>query len=148
MTPQHLGRGRLLFQRLPQFAEQPRVLDGDNGLGGEAFYQFDLLVGKLLDFLPEDADNPDQRVVLEHRHADEGSRTRQPNEELRVLWVFPISGVFGHISGLDRSFGSCHLCDYRRAGHAHQWFAPSRLDIRGRRVVHSHSAISITLAEE
>ena len=25
----------LLLQRLPQFVEQPRVLDGDDGLGGE-----------------------------------------------------------------------------------------------------------------
>jgi len=31
----HLRRRRLPLQRLPQFVEQPRVLDGDNGLGGE-----------------------------------------------------------------------------------------------------------------
>src|SRR6516162_8022626 len=30
-----LGRRRLLLQRFAQFIEQPRVLDGDNGLGGE-----------------------------------------------------------------------------------------------------------------
>ena len=145
---QYVGGGRLLLQRLPQLIEQPRVLDGDNGLGGEVFHEFNLLVGKRPDFLPEDADNSDQRIVLEHRHTDEGSRTCQPDEELRVLWVFLVSGVFGHISGLDRSFGPCDLCDYRRAGHAHQWFALSRLDIRGRCVVHRHGVISITLAQE
>ena len=34
-----------------QFVEQPRVLDGDDGLSGEALYQFNLLVGEGADFL-------------------------------------------------------------------------------------------------
>ena len=53
MTLQHLrGRG-LLLQRLgqivgalAQLVEQPRVLDGDDGLGSEVFHQLDLLVGE------------------------------------------------------------------------------------------------------
>jgi hypothetical protein len=32
---QHIRGGRLLLQRLPQFVQQPRVLDGDDRLGGE-----------------------------------------------------------------------------------------------------------------
>ena len=32
---EHVGGRGLLLQRLPQFVEQPRVLDGDDGLGGE-----------------------------------------------------------------------------------------------------------------
>ena len=61
----HLRRGRLLLQRfsevggalgevvgaLTQFVEQPRVLDGDDGLGGEVLDQRDLLVGKGSHFL-------------------------------------------------------------------------------------------------
>ena len=50
---QHLRRGRLLLQRagevdgaLAQFIEQPRVLDGDDGLSGEVLDQRDLLVGE------------------------------------------------------------------------------------------------------
>ena len=31
---------------LAQFVEQPRVLDGDDGLGGEVLHQLDLLVGE------------------------------------------------------------------------------------------------------
>ena len=31
---------------LPQFIEQPRVLDGDDGLGGEACNKINLLVGE------------------------------------------------------------------------------------------------------
>src|SRR5262245_23221519 len=45
---QHLGRRRLLLKRLPQLIEQPRVLDGDDGLVGEGFDQFDLPIGKSL----------------------------------------------------------------------------------------------------
>src|ERR1700719_2902831 len=51
-NPQHFGSCRLLLQRLPQLIEQPRVLDGDDGLGGEVLYQRDLLVGEGTDFLP------------------------------------------------------------------------------------------------
>src|SRR6516164_1801344 len=43
---QHIRSRRLLLQRLPQFVQQPRVLDGDDGLGGESGQQFDLLVSK------------------------------------------------------------------------------------------------------
>ena len=62
MTLQNLrGRG-LLLQRLgkivgalAQFVEQPRVLDGDDGLGGEVLHQFDLLVGEGANLLAIDA---------------------------------------------------------------------------------------------
>ena len=50
MTLQHFARRGLLLQRLgeivgalAQFVEQPRVLDGDDGLRGEVLHQFDLL---------------------------------------------------------------------------------------------------------
>ena len=39
---------------LPQFIEQPRVLDGDDGLGGEVLHQCDLLVGERPHFLAID----------------------------------------------------------------------------------------------
>jgi hypothetical protein len=32
---QHIGSGGLLLQRLAQLVEQPRILNGDDGLGGE-----------------------------------------------------------------------------------------------------------------
>ena len=47
---------RLLLQQTPlQFIEQPRVLDGDDGLGGEVLHQLDLLVGERADFLAVNA---------------------------------------------------------------------------------------------
>ena len=50
---QHFGGRGLLLQRLreiigalTQLVEQPRVLDGDDGLGGEVLHQLDLLIGE------------------------------------------------------------------------------------------------------
>ena len=53
-----------------QFVQQPRVLDGDHGLGGEVLHQLDLLVGEGPDLLAVDDDGADQFVVLEHRDTD------------------------------------------------------------------------------
>jgi len=32
---EHIGSRGLLLERLPQFVKEPRVFDGDDGLGGE-----------------------------------------------------------------------------------------------------------------
>src|SRR5262245_12836410 len=44
--PQHIGRRRLLLERLPQLREQPRILDGDHRLVGKARDQRYLPVGE------------------------------------------------------------------------------------------------------
>ncbi len=43
---EHVGGGGLLLQRFAQLVEQARILDRDDGLGGEILDQFDLLVGE------------------------------------------------------------------------------------------------------
>ena len=43
-----------------QLIEQPRILDGDDGLGGEVLHQFDLLVGEWPYLLAVDHDRTDQ----------------------------------------------------------------------------------------
>ena len=42
---------REVSSALAQFVEQPRVLDGDDGLRGEVLDEFDLLVGEGTNFL-------------------------------------------------------------------------------------------------
>ena len=66
---------RLLLQRfreivgaVPQFIEQPRVLDGDDGLGGEVRQQCNLLICEGANLLAVDGDGSYQHVFLEHRH--------------------------------------------------------------------------------
>ena len=54
---------------LPQFVEQPRILDGDNGLGGEVLDQCDLLGGKGANFLAGQMKRADQFVLFKHWHS-------------------------------------------------------------------------------
>ena len=58
---------------LAQLVEQPRVLDGDDGLGGEVLHQLDLLVGERPHLLAVDGERADQLVFLEHRHQEEAT---------------------------------------------------------------------------
>ncbi len=74
---EHVGGRGLLLQGLAQiigtqtqFLEQPRILDGDDGLLGEVGDQVGLLFGKWLDLLAENCHAADQLVFLEHRHDD------------------------------------------------------------------------------
>src|SRR6516225_2499153 len=68
---QNLRRSGLLLQRfgeiaraLAQLVEQPRVLDGDDGLGGEILNKRDLLVCERPDLLPQNGDHTNQLVIL------------------------------------------------------------------------------------
>jgi hypothetical protein len=54
---------------LPQFVEQPRVLDGDNGLRGKVLDQLDLLFGELPHYIAIDRDCSNHRAFLNHRNA-------------------------------------------------------------------------------
>src|SRR5262249_35875734 len=77
---QHLRRRGLLRQGLAQLVEQPRVLDGDACLAGEAREQFDLLVGERADLLAVDAEVPDLLVIPEERPRDMRARARERDE--------------------------------------------------------------------
>ena len=70
---EHVGGGGLLLQRFTQLAKQPRILDGDDGLGGKVLHQLDLLVGERTYLLPVDEDSADQLVFLKHRNGDNGA---------------------------------------------------------------------------
>ena len=81
---QHLrGRG-LLLQRLgeivgapAQLVEQPRVLDGDDGLVSEAADQFNLAVSEWPHLLAVDDEGPHELVLLEHGDGDDRPRTAE-----------------------------------------------------------------------
>ena len=74
---QHIGRGRLERERLFEVSrprlhllEQPRILDGDDGLIGECLDEFDLSRRVGARFRPREHDDPDQIVAALHRHAE------------------------------------------------------------------------------
>jgi len=67
---QDVGTRGLIFKRLAQLIEQPRVLDCDDGLGSEIRYQLDLLVREEANFLTKDNDGSNEVIVLKHRHSE------------------------------------------------------------------------------
>jgi len=54
---------------LPELAEQPGVLDGDDCLSSEVFDEFDLLVSEWPNFSTIDCDYSNGFVVFKDRHA-------------------------------------------------------------------------------
>ena len=68
---EHVGGGGLLCQRFAQLTEQSRILDRDDGLGGEVRDKLDLLVGEPPGLLTIDGENADQLIFLEHRNIED-----------------------------------------------------------------------------
>src|SRR5262245_41653632 len=56
----HIGGGGLLLQAFTQLIEQSGILDGDDGLIGEALDQIDLPVGERPDLLAKEVEGADQ----------------------------------------------------------------------------------------
>src|SRR5262249_33520583 len=76
---EHISRGCLLLEglgeiigALPEFIEQPRVLDRDNCLRRKIRQQLDLLVAARPPLLTMDDDDSDNFFVLKHRYGDNG----------------------------------------------------------------------------
>ena len=69
-SPQLLNQLTKLVGTFTQRSQEPRIFDGDDGLGGKVLDQIDLFVGERLYFLAVDDDAPDHLAIPEHRHAD------------------------------------------------------------------------------
>jgi hypothetical protein len=138
---QDVGRGGLLFQRfrqiiraLAQFVEQPRILDGDDGLAGEACHQLDLLIGEGTNFLTEDGDGPNQVIILEHRHNDHGPNATKLDGVDDRWMALGIRSCRCKIGGLNRLLGSDQLVKVATRGRT-QRTASARLGKCPRHIV-------------
>src|SRR5262245_34350722 len=70
----HVSSGCLLLQRLAQLVEQSRVLNGNDGLGGEVRNQRNLLVGEGANLLVVDVEETHDLIsFLDHWYGKEGS---------------------------------------------------------------------------
>ena len=76
---QHLGSRGLLFQRLPLFGDQPRVLNRDHRLIGEGADEFDLPVGKRFHPKASEDDHASHLALAQQRHAEQGADPTQRN---------------------------------------------------------------------
>jgi hypothetical protein len=74
-------------------------------LAGETLQQCDLFVGERSDFLPINENNANECIILNHRHANCGSRTAKPR------WRPPDS-VSGHIDSMFYLFRCSNFMKY------------------------------------
>src|SRR5262249_37633181 len=61
---EHVGGGGLLLQRFTKLVKQPRIFDGDDGLGGKGFHKRDLFIGKRFDLEAVNGDSAPQVLAL------------------------------------------------------------------------------------
>src|SRR4030095_4712835 len=83
-----------IISALPQFTEQPRVLDGDDGLSSEVLQQLDVFFGERLYLLAIHVNRADELALLEHWHRHKGPRAHgfdEANDEA----IFPDVGLIG-----------------------------------------------------
>src|SRR5262249_37260022 len=106
---QHLGGCGLLLQRLAQLVEQAGVLDGDDGLVGEALEQLDLLVGERLNSLAIDGDRVEQRIFLAHRHGDGRASAAEVGESDQPRIALEIWRHRSDVIDVDRLLGPANL---------------------------------------
>src|SRR5260370_39932884 len=86
-----------MLRALPQFVEQPRVLDGDNGLIGERLEHRALLVREWAGRAPRHAQGADRGIAAHHRHdRDRAIAARQEvagaSRQFR-RWIFEVRNV-------------------------------------------------------
>ena len=87
-------------KRFAQLVEQARVLDGDDGLGGEIFDQLDLLVGERPYLLAIDAEAANQFVLLQHRNEKQGPSAGEFGKRNRCWLALDICLVMSHIGNM------------------------------------------------
>ena len=90
---------------LTQFVEQPRVLDGDDGLGGEVLHQFDLLVRERANFLPDEHDRADDFAFLEHRYRQHGAIAAKLNGRHCYRIAFDVRALSRDVGSLRGPLG-------------------------------------------
>ncbi len=103
---EHLGRCRLMLQRLAQFRialaeflEQSHVLDGDHRLVGEGLEQRDLLVGERPDFRAANAIAP---IGVPSRSNGVPSNVRYPRSDGRRLSGNSVQQLCLEVMNVDR----------------------------------------------
>src|SRR5262249_52516036 len=100
---QDFGSCGLLLQRLAQFVEQARVLDGDDGLGGKIFNQLNLLVGERAYLQPIYDKNAKRCIFLEQWDCEHGSQAIFRIEGFK--WFIAVGRLCCDIRNMNYLFG-------------------------------------------
>ena len=105
-------RAAKLIGALAQLVQQARVLDGDDGLGGEVRDQRDLLVGKGTNFLAVQGERTDQFVLLQHWDSQNRPHTSKFDgcNDSRIA-LLKVGLVCRKIGDVNHRFGRHHATD-------------------------------------
>src|SRR5262249_8061374 len=132
-------------ERLAQLVEQPCVLDGDDGLGGEVFDQLDLLVGEGPHLLAVDSDDADQFVLLEHRYEKNGARTGLLDNANRPRLAFDVGLIRLYVGNVLGLLWRDEAAEFAGAEMEH-WFSQPQVSICGRCAMRRTDAKVISLS--
>src|SRR6516165_8362933 len=144
---QDFRRRRLLLQGFPQFVEQPRVLDGNDGLRGEVLDQLDLFVGEGLNLCAVELNDTKQLLLLQHRDAQHRACTSELNNRC-LHGIGRIARHLLYVSYLDHLLGFQYAAKPGVSGRLNKWRTPSGFGVFARRTVHGHCAKRIFLPEQ
>src|SRR5262249_16200185 len=86
-----------LLQRLPQLTQQPRVLDGDDGLSGEGCHQIDLLLAKWVHLLAGQRKDTYCRSFSQKRNTEDG-----PKSECLLIAGGSVLGIGQPVGDMDQ----------------------------------------------
>src|SRR5207245_6274496 len=103
--------------------------------------QFDLLIGERADLLAVDDNGPDQLVVFEHRHADDGPRPAKVGRYTGVWFCRAVGAVSHFLCMQDASEDACRVRTERPP-------LLLELDQRGRRADSSRSVEQLAVVAE
>jgi hypothetical protein len=90
---QDLRHRGLARQRLLGLVEQPRVLDGDDGLVGEGLQEMDRLVVERSSFAARDADRADRNAIAQHRHDEQAAPADRAGQFLYAVGAIGVLDI-------------------------------------------------------
>src|SRR5690348_17150058 len=107
----HVSGGSLLLERLAQLVQQPRVLDGDDGLSSEVLHQLHLLIGEWSNLRSIDGNNADDLIRLEYRNAkisSDAADIDRIHQQWMPIEVGPIGPAVVNVEWLPRTGNAVH----------------------------------------
>src|SRR5262245_19084834 len=144
---EHVRGRRLLLERFAQFVEQPRILDGDDGLGGEILRQLYLLVGKCTGFLPVDYNHATKIPVLNHWYCEHGSKAAELHGCDEPRLPFDVTWFYSDIWNVNNPFGAPDAVKGASRFGTKQGITPPYLGQRRRHVIHCGRAKRVAFAK-
>src|SRR5262249_24755996 len=142
---EHIRGGRLLLQRFAQLVQQPRVLDGDDGLGGEIRHQLDLFVGEKPYLVAIDGNGTNQLVFFQHWNHQKGPCTAVVREVNYRSKAFDVALIVSKILDLQHLLRSSETAQRNLRFRVDYRFTLSFTGVGSRYSMHGDGSIAFAL---